>query len=152
MKDVLVKIVKTMVATVAVTILAFLLQYAIYQNKEFFMTYDNVTETLIQVNEITRHGARAPFMAYEDFPVTTEQLTPIGMRQKYLLGRYTYTQYCKKLNKCKVDLKDGQVIMDNQLIQNSSSLSTNYYRTIMSSWAEHSGLTYNAPRFTLTDK
>ena len=40
--------------------------------------------------EFVRHGARAPMAVndYSDFPVPVENLTPQGMRQRYLLGRY----------------------------------------------------------------
>jgi len=42
------------------------------------------------VFEVTRHGARAPHLEEFDtgFPVAASMLTPEGMRQRYLLGRY----------------------------------------------------------------
>ena len=40
------------------------------------------------VFELVRHGARAPLLSANDFPVGAEMLTPQGMRQRYLLGRY----------------------------------------------------------------
>lgn len=47
--------------------------------------------------EINRHGARAPYfdnkMALDGYTVALEMLTPMGMRQRSLLGRYGWTKY-----------------------------------------------------------
>ena len=45
------------------------------------------------VFELVRHGARAPLMSASDFPVDAQMLTPQGMRQRYLLGRYNAEKY-----------------------------------------------------------
>jgi len=44
------------------------------------------------VFEIVRHGARAPIIADSRFEAgfAPGELTPNGMRQRYLLGRYNY--------------------------------------------------------------
>ena len=50
------------------------------------------------VFEIVRHGARAPLMEDPRFTtVGAGQLTPMGMRQRYLLGRYNYQRYQQRL-------------------------------------------------------
>jgi len=45
--------------------------------------------------ELVRHGARAPITHYtsELFEVPEGILTPSGMRQRYLLGRYSRERY-----------------------------------------------------------
>lgn len=55
----------------------------------------NPDEQLIFVFELVRHGARAPIVDLEldKFPVGEGQLTPEGMRQRYLLGRYNRQRY-----------------------------------------------------------
>ena len=51
----------------------------------------NPDEKLAFAFELVRHGARAPIedRALDQFPVGKGYLTPEGMRQRYLLGRYT---------------------------------------------------------------
>ena len=49
------------------------------------------------VFELVRHGARAPMESAKGFSVNKGMLTPMGMRQRYLLGRYNYDQYKQKL-------------------------------------------------------
>ena len=58
------------------------------------------------VFELTRHGARAPFDddSVEGFTVGTEQLTPQGMRQRYLLGAYNARRYAHEYDL--IDLED----------------------------------------------
>ena len=62
---------------------------------------DPTNSTLLYVFEIVRHGARAPIWGNADtaakFPVQPGQLTPQGMRQRYLLGRYNYQKFGKYL-------------------------------------------------------
>jgi hypothetical protein len=47
--------------------------------------------------EINRHGARTPWLDkpeyLEGFPVGREMLTPIGMRQRSLLGRLSHYRF-----------------------------------------------------------
>mmetsp|Transcript_48256 Transcript_48256/g.65523 ORF Transcript_48256/g.65523 Transcript_48256/m.65523 type:complete len:131 (+) Transcript_48256:34-426(+) len=48
------------------------------------------------VFEVVRHGARAPiddFGTITKFPVSAGQLTPQGMRQRFLLGAYHRERY-----------------------------------------------------------
>ena len=47
------------------------------------------------VFEIVRHGARAPCMTDNNFPWTEQMLTPMGMRQRYLMGRHNFLKYGK---------------------------------------------------------
>jgi hypothetical protein len=51
--------------------------------------------SLKYVFEIVRHGARAPLLTdTEKFKVSdTGMLTPQGMRQRYILGKYNYEKY-----------------------------------------------------------
>jgi hypothetical protein len=55
--------------------------------------------TLKYVFEVVRHGARAPLIDDGDrFQVSKMgMLTPQGMRQRYLLGKYNYHAYGEKL-------------------------------------------------------
>lgn len=45
------------------------------------------------VFELTRHGARAPTTSADNYSVGAGMLTPQGMRQRYLLGRYNQKRY-----------------------------------------------------------
>ena len=46
------------------------------------------------VFEINRHGARAPYIYDHRFKTEpTQELTPMGMRQRYLLGKYNQLKY-----------------------------------------------------------
>ena len=59
--------------------------------------YDAESLEPAMVFEINRHGARAPYyddkMALDGYTVAREMLTPMGMRQRSLLGRYGWTKY-----------------------------------------------------------
>ena len=94
--------------------------------------------------EIVRHGARAPMLPDPRF--TTEhlqQLTPQGMRQRFLLGRYNYEKYGKDLG--------GSQMMQRDAIEVTS---TNVFRTLQSGYSELQGMTYQAKgaRPALTEK
>ena len=54
-------------------------------------------EQMAFVFEFVRHGARAPLERKDTdlFSVSRSQLTPEGMRQRYLLGRYNRERYTK---------------------------------------------------------
>ena len=45
------------------------------------------------VFEVVRHGARASMDPTTVFPVPTQMLTPMGMRQRFLLGRWERERY-----------------------------------------------------------
>jgi len=61
-------------------------------------TVHNDDEKLLFVFELVRHGARGPFDDHkiDEFPVADGQLTPEGMRQRYLLGRHSRERYTKE--------------------------------------------------------
>ena len=87
--------------------------------------------------EINRHGARAPSSAIqgqpkilETFGVGKGMLTPQGMRQRYLLGRYNNLRFSKQY-----PFLDEQIHQDEVKIQ-----STNVYRTIQSAYSEMHGI------------
>ena len=56
----------------------------------------SATQSLKYVFEVVRHGARAPLIndtaRFGDVFITGE-LTPNGMRQRFLLGRHNYQRY-----------------------------------------------------------
>ena len=98
--------------------------------------------------EVTRHGARAPLDGAGGFPVATQQLTPMGMRQRYLLGRYYYEKFWKTLigNDAK---KDPPV----SFFDNLWVASTDVNRTIQSANSQFLGFTEetrkgNTPKLT----
>ena len=55
----------------------------------------NEDEQVVFAFELVRHGARAPIEDREldKFSVAEGMLTPEGMRQRYLLGRYSRQRY-----------------------------------------------------------
>jgi hypothetical protein len=65
--------------------------------------------------EINRHGARGPYytgskgIALDGFKVPKEQLTPMGMRQRMLLGKYNKMNL-KTKNFCICDQKQDAFI------------------------------------------
>lgn len=83
--------------------------------------------TLEYVFEINRHGARAPTTIWhcnDTYGFTMKfkgMLTPIGMRQRYLLGKYDFHLYGKKN-----DFNLSDMIGTKDL----NIYSTNFYRTI----------------------
>ena len=55
----------------------------------FLVPLLSATDKLGYVFELVRHGARAALIDDPGcFPVDTGMLTPVGMRQRYLLGKY----------------------------------------------------------------
>ena len=82
--------------------------------------------------EMVRHGARAPLNdAYTtNFTVSTGMLTPQGMRQRYLLGRYARERYTEKYQLLDPDYVEGQIYIQ----------STDVNRTIQSGYSELIGL------------
>jgi hypothetical protein len=60
------------------------------------------------VFEIVRHGARSPSMQddkFKDIVPGRSLLTPQGMRQRYLLGKYTQVTYGESLGSTDLLLK-----------------------------------------------
>jgi hypothetical protein len=50
-------------------------------------------DTLHYVQEVVRHGARAPTLEASGFSVAPGELTSSGMRQRYLLGHFNRERY-----------------------------------------------------------
>ena len=76
--------------------------------------------------EVVRHGARAPLVKPEGhewpFPANEEMLTPSGMRQRYLLGKY---------HRYKMDSPLGfSANLTHHDYKYMNVKSTDYYRTI----------------------
>jgi len=63
-------------------------------------TKKNPNERLLFAFELVRHGARAPIedRDLDKFSVGEGQLTPEGMRQRYLLGRYSRERYTERFD------------------------------------------------------
>ena len=82
-------------------------------------------DELVYFVEVVRHGARAPENG-GDFPdgftVQRGMLTPTGMRQRYLLGKFNYQTYGSAMN------LDN--IIKNTQTRDFDLTSTNYYRTL----------------------
>ena len=80
--------------------------------------------------EVVRHGARTPLMESEcsGFTVARYNLTPEGMRQRYLLGRNTRQKYKGTL--LSTTFVEGEVLME----------STDVDRTLQSAFSELMGL------------
>ena len=82
------------------------------------------------VFELTRHGARAPMGVSEGFSVGAEQLTPQGMRQRYLLGAYNAKKYSEKYDLIDLEHGEEQVLMMSTLVN----------RTMQSGYSELMGM------------
>ena len=95
---------------------------------------DPVEADLVHVFEVVRHGARAPLVMPPDsqgFPVQQEMLTPMGMRQRFLLGRYNWHRFGKLYY-------DGDMSVN--IKNHTFAQSTLVYRTIQSGKAELMGM------------
>lgn len=97
----------------------------------------NNDHELVYVSEIVRHGARAPELVDPSgnrwgFHVSDGMLTPMGMRQRYLLGRHHSNKY-----KDYAIFKD---LMDGIVAKHLTVESTDYYRTIQSVYSELLGV------------
>ena len=92
------------------------------------------TDKIGFVFEIVRHGARNTYMLdgnwTNGFPVGPEMLTPQGMRQRYLLGRYARQKYSVDY-----DLLDPDFVQDQVYCQ-----STDVDRTMQSCYSELMGV------------
>eukprot|EP01017_Pseudomicrothorax_dubius_P034045 TRINITY_DN4622_c0_g1_i1.p1 TRINITY_DN4622_c0_g1~~TRINITY_DN4622_c0_g1_i1.p1 ORF type:complete len:430 (-),score=78.07 TRINITY_DN4622_c0_g1_i1:160-1449(-) len=91
---------------------------------------------LIYALEYSRHGARAPMHHHlnaSSWKYELEELTPIGMRQHFLLGRSLYHRY----------VKSGRLIDPNNIKTRTVQVrSTDFDRTIMSAQTQVYGLLY----------
>lgn len=84
-------------------------------------------ETVILV---TRHGARAPFTNIKNYKykwsVPKEQLTPLGMRQEYKVGKKLRERYVEKLNFLNTEYESKSIHTladhDNRTIMSAQSL------------------------------
>ena len=91
--------------------------------------------SLKYVFEIVRHGARAPIYKDSKFSISdTQMLTPQGMRQRYLLGKYNHEKYAKELGGHDILKPDGFFNMQ----------STDVFRTIQSGYSELMGLYHSS--------
>ena len=89
-------------------------------------------EQLSFVFELVRHGARAPIenRDLDKFTVGEGILTPEGMRERYLLGRYNRHRYVDQYAFISDEFMPGEVYMQ----------STNVNRTMQSGYSELMGL------------
>ena len=91
-----------------------------------------VPSTLVYVIEVYRHGAREPLRDYwnaKDFKSKGE-LTPVGMRQHYVLGKALRTEYIDNLAFLSANYSENELYV----------YSTNVNRTIMSALSQLYGL------------
>ena len=102
-------------------------------------------EEIAFVFEVTRHGARAPFLKNKNYDAATEfqlgpsMLTPSGMRQRMLLGRRNRKRYIESKS-VPSEVHHGQ-----RPAPGSGEIfvqSTDVARTLQSAYAELSGLLF----------
>lgn len=87
---------------------------------------------LVFLIETFRHGAREPLTDYwnaKEFKSKGE-LTPVGMRQHYILGSFLRKEYIEKLNFLSASYNESEIYV----------ISTNVNRTIMSASSQLYGL------------
>ena len=111
-----------------------------HNNKKFGLKTNSMSQLMMDDSEmrqevmaVMEQEEKSNFKSAPDFGM----LTAVGMRQRYLLGRYDAEKYAKMLDGSK------KVFV----------VSTNVYRTIQSAYAELAGAVYaqkQSPRFTLT--
>ena len=89
-------------------------------------------DQLAFVFEVVRHGARNTFLEgyTEGFPVAPGMLTPEGMRQRYLLGRYAREKYAINSTLLSPEFIEGEVYIQ----------STDSERTMQSGYSELMGI------------
>lgn len=97
---------------------------------------------IVSVVNIFRHGARTPINHFElvqdlFYPFTQGQVTPNGIRQHYLLGRYLRERYIDNKN------PEMNILKKNFLKNDIKIFSQNLQRTINSAVAHLSGLFKN---------
>ena len=96
---------------------------ALFGSSEAAVTNDQIHF----VQEVVRHGARAPSSDSAGFPVYGGQLTPQGMRQRYLLGQFNREKY----------------ITEYELLSTPDEIyvqTTSYERTFQSAYSELMGM------------
>ncbi len=92
---------------------------------------------LAQVFELCRHGARSPFydnLNFAEWNMPLQQLTPIGMRQHYLIGRQLNKQLVQQQK-----LLDAQYNYEQVLVY-----TTDTQRAVMSAESQLLGLYFEA--------
>jgi len=92
----------------------------------------NPDEKMLFVFELVRHGARGPFddRKLDLFTVGEGQLTPEGMRQRFLLGSYNRHRYVEQFNLIPPEFNEMDFFIQ----------STNVNRTLQSGYSELMGL------------
>lgn len=92
----------------------------------------NPDEVMVFAFELVRHGARAPFndLVIDEFPVSEGNLTPQGMRERYLLGRHSRERYVDTYNLLSAQYNEDEIYVQ----------STNVNRTMQSGYSELMGL------------
>lgn len=104
-----------------------------------------VNDNLHFVFELTRHGARAPTGQSTGYTIEEGELTPQGMRQRYLLGKHNRQRYVDDY-----ELLDGGVYGASEEMLLASTLVN---RTMQSMYSELMGMfppTVNDPALRLT--
>lgn len=99
------------------------------------------TDDVVMIVELTRHGARGPLNNVADtkwvLEYGKEQLTPVGRRQRYILGMNTRARYPSIFLKEEYDKFTPEFLAENMHVR-----STNVNRTIESGFSHMSGI-YN---------
>lgn len=105
------------------------------------MVLYSTDDVLLYTFQVQRHGARAPMIesASEEFPVPVDMLTPQGMRQLYLLGRYQQAQMESTFND-----DNFRPLLNFRFFRNEQEVvSTEYYRTLQSLNSYNIGVIHN---------
>lgn len=111
---------------------------ALTQSASLLEDDENASTKILFVNEVCRHGARAPDLEgfdYSGFPNGEGMLTSSGIRQHYLLGLQLNQRYVKKSDRDSSKLLSHQYDVDEIYIR-----STQVLRTIQSAETQMLGL------------
>jgi len=74
----------------------------------------------------------------------------MGMRQRYLLGRYENQKYGEHFVNDGLTPKDGSSVIELRELADSYVESTDYYRTIQSGYSQLLGLSHNYTQRNIT--